>query len=151
VQVESRCGRCTRQLTDPVSIARGIGPECFGRDTGSRHVTAADIQDAAAASSQQIAEAEARNDTAFATREREQEQAAFTSDPDYQRFIQGQTRVEAAREELALNLPAPAERTATELARETIALALKAAAEDEEITEREAQRALATFDRLAGS
>jgi len=25
---EGQCGRCGRQLTDPVSIARGIGPEC---------------------------------------------------------------------------------------------------------------------------
>jgi hypothetical protein len=38
VQEASRCGRCHRTLTDPVSIDRGIGPECYGRDTGSRHV-----------------------------------------------------------------------------------------------------------------
>jgi len=25
---EGRCGRCNRVLTDPVSIARGLGPEC---------------------------------------------------------------------------------------------------------------------------
>ena len=31
------CGRCGRQLTDPESIARGIGPECFGMMTGSSH------------------------------------------------------------------------------------------------------------------
>jgi hypothetical protein len=36
VQVADRCGRCLRRLTDPVSIDRGIGPECFGRETGSR-------------------------------------------------------------------------------------------------------------------
>lgn len=36
---ESRCGRCGRQLTDPVSIERGIGPECYGRSTGSSHQT----------------------------------------------------------------------------------------------------------------
>jgi hypothetical protein len=40
VQEASRCGRCFRVLTDPVSIDRGIGPECFGRDTGSQHVAA---------------------------------------------------------------------------------------------------------------
>lgn len=40
VQEASRCGRCFRTLTDPVSIDRGIGPECFGRDTGSQHVAA---------------------------------------------------------------------------------------------------------------
>ena len=37
VQEASRCGRCMRTLTDPVSIERGIGPECYGRDTGSQH------------------------------------------------------------------------------------------------------------------
>ena len=26
-----RCGRCNRRLTDPVSIARGLGPECAGK------------------------------------------------------------------------------------------------------------------------
>ena len=28
---EGRCGRCNRRLTDPVSIARGLGPECAGK------------------------------------------------------------------------------------------------------------------------
>lgn len=40
VQEASRCGRCFRSLTDPISIDRGIGPECFGRSTGSQHVPA---------------------------------------------------------------------------------------------------------------
>jgi hypothetical protein len=40
VQEASRCGRCFRTLTDPVSIDRGIGPECFDRDTGSQHIAA---------------------------------------------------------------------------------------------------------------
>ena len=40
VQEASRCGRCFRTLTDPVSIDRGIGPECLGRDTGSQHIAA---------------------------------------------------------------------------------------------------------------
>ncbi len=26
-----KCARCARQLTDPVSIARGLGPECAGK------------------------------------------------------------------------------------------------------------------------
>lgn len=33
----SECGRCRRELTDPESIARGIGPECLGKLTGSQH------------------------------------------------------------------------------------------------------------------
>jgi len=37
MDVASRCGRCGRELTDPESIARGIGPECIGILTGSRH------------------------------------------------------------------------------------------------------------------
>jgi len=32
-----KCGRCGRELTDPESIARGIGPECYGQMTGSSH------------------------------------------------------------------------------------------------------------------
>lgn len=38
-QEAERCGKCGRQLTDPVSIERGIGPECFGGSTGSTHQT----------------------------------------------------------------------------------------------------------------
>jgi len=44
VQEASRCGRCFRTLTDPVSIDRGIGPECFGRDTGSQHIAAVRVE-----------------------------------------------------------------------------------------------------------
>lgn len=36
-QEESECARCGRELTDPVSIARGIGPICLGAMTGSQH------------------------------------------------------------------------------------------------------------------
>ena len=36
-QESNECGRCGRQLTDPVSIERGIGPECIGKMTGSQH------------------------------------------------------------------------------------------------------------------
>jgi hypothetical protein len=28
---EGRCGRCARRLTDPASLARGLGPECYGK------------------------------------------------------------------------------------------------------------------------
>jgi len=34
---ENRCGKCARTLTDPVSIRRGIGPDCYGAGTGSQH------------------------------------------------------------------------------------------------------------------
>jgi hypothetical protein len=34
---ESRCGMCGAELTDPESIARGIGPHCFGKLTESQH------------------------------------------------------------------------------------------------------------------
>lgn len=34
------CGRCGKQLSDPVSLERGLGPECFGLATGSRAVKA---------------------------------------------------------------------------------------------------------------
>jgi hypothetical protein len=37
IQEENRCGKCGRELTDPVSIERGIGPECYGQATGSSH------------------------------------------------------------------------------------------------------------------
>jgi hypothetical protein len=36
-QESNECGRCGRELTDPVSIERGIGPTCLGADTGSHH------------------------------------------------------------------------------------------------------------------
>lgn len=36
-----RCGRCFIELTDPVSIERGIGPDCFGHATGSKHTAPA--------------------------------------------------------------------------------------------------------------
>lgn len=33
------CGYCGRKLTDPVSIERGIGPDCFGKMTGTKTIT----------------------------------------------------------------------------------------------------------------
>jgi hypothetical protein len=32
----SHCLRCERELTDPESIERGYGPDCYGEVTGSR-------------------------------------------------------------------------------------------------------------------
>lgn len=37
VQEADQCGKCGRELTDPESIARGIGPTCLGAETGSKH------------------------------------------------------------------------------------------------------------------
>jgi len=37
VSLESECSYCGRALTDPESIERGIGPECYGRHTKSKH------------------------------------------------------------------------------------------------------------------
>jgi hypothetical protein len=36
IEAESRCGLCGRELTDPVSIKRGIGPECAAKPTGTK-------------------------------------------------------------------------------------------------------------------
>jgi hypothetical protein len=33
----THCLHCGRELTDPESVERGIGPECFGKVTASRH------------------------------------------------------------------------------------------------------------------
>lgn len=33
----NECGKCGLELTDPVSIERGFGPDCFGKVTGSVH------------------------------------------------------------------------------------------------------------------
>lgn len=32
------CGSCGRKLFDPVSIARGVGPECYGKLTGTHTI-----------------------------------------------------------------------------------------------------------------
>ena len=37
IKVEDKCCICGRQLTDPESIDRGIGPECYGKATASEH------------------------------------------------------------------------------------------------------------------
>jgi hypothetical protein len=53
-QEEERCGKCGRALTDPVSIDRGIGPECYGQMTGSKHETKAQREDVIDAASQEM-------------------------------------------------------------------------------------------------
>ena len=37
VDEESRCLACARRLTDPRSIARGFGPQCFTREANRQH------------------------------------------------------------------------------------------------------------------
>lgn len=37
IKVEDRCALCGHKLTDPESIDRGIGPECYGKATESAH------------------------------------------------------------------------------------------------------------------
>jgi hypothetical protein len=36
VFIELSCSFCGKPLTDPVSIERGVGPDCWGRHTGSK-------------------------------------------------------------------------------------------------------------------
>lgn len=36
VHLEDRCSACGRELTDPVSIERGMGNDCYGKATGSK-------------------------------------------------------------------------------------------------------------------
>jgi hypothetical protein len=40
----ARCGRCGAQLTDRESIERGLGPECYGKRTGSASIRSLDRQ-----------------------------------------------------------------------------------------------------------
>lgn len=40
IAVASHCLRCDRELTDPESLERGFGPDCWGEVTGSRPVAA---------------------------------------------------------------------------------------------------------------
>jgi hypothetical protein len=41
VKEASQCGYCGKKLTDPVSIERGIGPDCLGKTTGSKTISGA--------------------------------------------------------------------------------------------------------------
>jgi hypothetical protein len=56
IYVEDTCGKCGRALTDPISIERGLGPECFGASTGSQHQVKdkAQVVDAPAADKPQV-------------------------------------------------------------------------------------------------
>ncbi len=37
IRLEDYCGHCGRPLSDPQSIDRGFGPECWGRTTKAKH------------------------------------------------------------------------------------------------------------------
>lgn len=37
VKLADRCARCSREISDPESIERGVGPECWGKVTNSHH------------------------------------------------------------------------------------------------------------------
>lgn len=120
VQEATRCGRCMLPLTDPVSIDRGIGPDCLGRDTGSQHVAAERsaagdavvaeprVSTIEATDAARVQREESHWDAEFAAREREQETAAFLSDPDY-RAHEERAVTETALEMVAdaLTTPAP--------------------------------------------
>lgn len=146
VQEASRCGRCMRTLTDPVSIDRGIGPECFGRDTGSQHIAAdrpvlasaereaADIAatirplDAAGVAA---AQAEAAHDAAFARQERLQEERAYRIEMEQERAEQASADRQLAAErrpltEIAAVAASPARSGDEQRARDMIAEALDA-------------------------
>jgi hypothetical protein len=173
VQEASRCGRCFRTLTDPVSIDRGIGPECFGRDTGSQHVAAEreasgdavrreplvqtgrlNPGEHSAVRNEQVREhnyevmarevesqqrayeaAEAAMNRLVAEREREQETAAFLSDPDLQ------------MERPATTTAVPTNSSDIQVARNLIAEALDCYLSDDR--DGEATFALDIFDQLA--
>ena len=39
----NRCQKCGKKLTDPESIKRGYGPECWGTISGQNHFPQADL------------------------------------------------------------------------------------------------------------
>ncbi len=43
ILIEDTCGKCGRALTDPISIERGLGPDCANMPTGSVHQTKGNV------------------------------------------------------------------------------------------------------------
>lgn len=41
----SRCQKCGKKLTNPESIKRGYGPECWGNITGQQYLAQTDLSD----------------------------------------------------------------------------------------------------------
>ena len=87
VLLSTTCLRCGRPLTDPVSIERSIGPECYGQVTGSVHERKGDpLSDRVAAAEERVIDAQARGNDSdvdrawkdlHAATEAVQERAAF--------------------------------------------------------------------------
>lgn len=161
VREASRCGRCMRTLTDPVSIDRGIGPECFGRSTGSRAATVTGESGApteadagafaeAALEAAEMMRREREHDAAFAAREREQERAAFASDPDFHTgprvevTLTDQPIPPLSLSTLAADAASPVLTREKQRARDLIAEALDAYCSDAD-----RDFAMRTFDQLA--
>ena len=67
---EGRCGRCGRLLTVPESIETGFGPECIHFVNAERILS------------------RIREKDEFSEEERRQEELAFLSDPDFQRYVE---------------------------------------------------------------
>lgn len=87
VHHEGQCCRCGRALTVPASIESGIGPECAKRMGGGR-ITAAMIERAEEVVNDEWTSRLAEK-AEHARREAIQERAAFMSDPDFVRDIEG--------------------------------------------------------------
>lgn len=103
----NECGFCRHGLTDAFSRYFGVGPVCRRRhgmpisEAAFRkerpHLIAdldawlaEDIRRHGGEDGQDPNEAWANHKNEFAAREREQEEAAFAADPDYQRFVRNQ-------------------------------------------------------------
>lgn len=82
--VACECGDCGSELTDPVSVARGRGPICWGKDTGSRHQASPpksdiEIEFDDAVAHMVAARQAAERATSFPERERHSEEAGHWS------------------------------------------------------------------------
>jgi hypothetical protein len=168
VQEASRCGRCFRTLTDPVSIDRGIGPECFGRDTGSQHIAAVRVSNAdealaVAGTNRAEVAAEARRRNQAAADAAEERMNALVAQGDREERVRvANAEMEQARQMEALETAAdalaiPVRPSLTEVARRVDtrssdvgrARDLIAEALDSYFGEPELSFALGIFDQLA--